>query len=808
MVDVKELCEDGYRLAIQAVDLDKIGSGDAAAFFYIEAAEALLKALSYDPSLDVKDKASQYIRRAEELRALEQQHDSSGVPTFKSSQQKGVERAEFLLKQALHEDERGRPNDALPLYTDAAELCIGTSSGLPDDDKLKKKLQLLAKQAIERAEAIKGILNIRQSNSATPGSSSVIQSVQGLSLSSNGESTPGSSTGEKRPHLTAKELEVLKKTSYINGKLFPPWLDIDLKERFAYPDYYSDKDGQLALSQKQRARFAKWLRPSELCENPEMIYAISSFSIKQTIVSDCSFLASLAISAAYERNFKRSLITSIIYPQNRAGKPVINPSGKYMIKLRINGVARKVVVDDTLPVGRDGELLCSYSNNRNEMWVSLIEKAYLKVMGGYDFPGSNSSIDLHALTGWIPERMSIKRNDSKFNESMHFDRLLNGLRKGDCLITVATGPLSDSDADRAGLVSTHAYALLDMRKIQGHRLLQLKNPWSHLRWKGKFSELDSTSWTPELQRALNYDRKSALQIDNGVFWINWESLMQFFDVIYMNWNPKLFKYRFSLHSTWTAAEGPKKDVYNVGDNPQYKLELLSADQDTVVWILLTRHITQKDDFAENKEFITVHVYKSDGGRIFYPDNPFLEGTKINSPFYLAKLNAPKGTKRFTLVVSQYEKTNTIHYTLKVFSSTEFRLSPVPIPYTVEKQVTGEWKGTLAGGCPNYSSHSNNPVYRLQLQTSSNAETAEVLLKLRGPKQFSVGVIIRSVDRASDGKPVYEAYSDTYRPGFYVQQLTKVPAGTYDLIPSTFYPGQEGPFILTIAASCRIGLGRK
>ena len=33
--------------------------------------------------------------------------------------------------------------------------------------------------------------------------------------------------------------------------------------------------------------------------------------------------------------------------------------------------------------------------------------------------------------------------------------------------------------------------------------------------QGKFSELDSTSWTPDLQRALNYDRKSALQIDNG-----------------------------------------------------------------------------------------------------------------------------------------------------------------------------------------------------------------------------------------------------------------------------------------------------
>ncbi len=38
--------------------------------------------------------------------------------------QKDVERAEFLLKQALAEDEGGRPDDALPLYTDAIDLCL------------------------------------------------------------------------------------------------------------------------------------------------------------------------------------------------------------------------------------------------------------------------------------------------------------------------------------------------------------------------------------------------------------------------------------------------------------------------------------------------------------------------------------------------------------------------------------------------------------------------------------------------------------------------------------------------------------
>lgn len=74
------------------------------------------------------------------------------------------------------------------------------------------------------------------------------------------------------------------------------------------------------------------------------------------------------------------------------------------------------------------------------------------------------SIDLHALTGWIPERVALRKGSKEFDQDKEFRRVLDRFHKGHCLVTVATGELSDGDADRAGLVPTHAYAMLDVRE--------------------------------------------------------------------------------------------------------------------------------------------------------------------------------------------------------------------------------------------------------------------------------------------------------------------------------------------------------
>lgn len=76
------------------------------------------------------------------------------------------------------------------------------------------------------------------------------------------------------------------------------------------------------------------------------------------------------------------------------------------------------------------------------------------------------NIDLHALTGWIPERVAIRPGSQEFDKDREFKRLLERFHKGHCLVTVATGEMSESHADRAGLVPTHAYAMLDVREVK------------------------------------------------------------------------------------------------------------------------------------------------------------------------------------------------------------------------------------------------------------------------------------------------------------------------------------------------------
>ncbi|RUS32309.1 LOW QUALITY PROTEIN: hypothetical protein BC938DRAFT_475762 [Jimgerdemannia flammicorona] len=392
--------------------------------------------------------------------------------------------------------------------------------------------------------------------------------------------------------------------------------------------------------------------------------------------------------------------------------------------------------------------MCTFSTNKEELWPSIIEKAYMKLMGGYDFPGSKN-----------------------FVRDNVWKRLLAGQKYGDALITIATGELTDADADAIGLVPTHAYAVLDIRETLGRRFLQVKNPWSHKRWTGPFSHMDAASWTPELMRALDYDYRTAAQKDDGIFWIDFDSMCANFDSIHMNWSPELFKYKSSIHSSyclWTELPGhiqtmaieygPKERRYN----PQFSLEVTVNDpKPAAVWLLLSKHITIKE---ENKDYITLHLYAgTNGERVFYPGNPMKE----------VRFNAPQGTSRYTIVVSQHEKLRSLNFTLRAYCMSAFNLMEVPKKYSFEQKIPGQWTEQTAGGNTSNATYMNNPQWRLTIPPASGPVApgtlyhAMAILILEAPRTFAVHVkLVQGGKRvASVSMKDIVVQSGDYRHGF-------------------------------------------
>lgn len=365
------------------------------------------------------------------------------------------------LAIALDYDEDKKHRDAVAAYMEAAELFLQaiklaeeeasttTITGTPklqrhqhDLEPVLEVMKRRLNQTLDRVEMLKEVLSGKKTlvPQEKIGDRHLAPNQKGSKLSPSATTKPaGGAHNQQRRQLqqqhqvlTAEEISVLKRSSLIASGLFLPWSDDDaakLLESALNPKaLFKDGPNFLPLNDKQKARFKKWARPNEivtmrhqsgLTRSPQkvvLIQTITPYTIKQQFVTDCSFIASLCICASFERRFHKRLVTSMLHPQAADdGMPMLNPEGKYMVKLWLNGVARCVVVDDYFPVDKHGNMLCSQttsSTNSNylELWVCIIEKAYMKLCGGYDFPGSNSGVDLFSLTGWIPERILFAEN--------------------------------------------------------------------------------------------------------------------------------------------------------------------------------------------------------------------------------------------------------------------------------------------------------------------------------------------------------------------------------------------------------------
>eukprot|EP00581_Thalassiosira_minuscula_P015497 CAMPEP_0183727114 /NCGR_PEP_ID=MMETSP0737-20130205/24915_1 /TAXON_ID=385413 /ORGANISM="Thalassiosira miniscula, Strain CCMP1093" /LENGTH=931 /DNA_ID=CAMNT_0025958665 /DNA_START=83 /DNA_END=2875 /DNA_ORIENTATION=+ len=789
-----------------------------------------------------------------------------------------------LLAAAKDYDKRGKSSEAMSLYIQAAQCALPAIKLAPSSskasgrtwtptEKLISELSLSMKDAMDRVEQLKEKSTKHKGTKALPPAPAG-QPQPSAPIRKNREQhkkpTPkltkptiedyinsNISTSER---LTPYEVKVLSWSSNIASGLFLPWDEAEARSYNYYPTKpWVDPEGLLKLSDKQKGKFDRWARPSEIaamrrqssssCSISMIKGKVTPYTIKQYCVSDCSFIAGLCISAQYERHFQRRLVSSLIYPQ-KDGKPTYNPKGIYMVKLWLNGVARRVLVDDFLPVDKRGNLLCSHTklldssaekadgNNDLELWVSILEKAYMKLCGGYDFPGSNSGVDLFCLTGWIPERIFFPEDpndvrDFETPEERAWDRLVSATSYGDCLVTVSTSKeLTEEQAESVGLYTCHAYAVLKVYKTKnGTRLLQLKNPWASKGWKGRFSPEDRNSWSnPNFRDEVGYDASLASGYDDGVFFMSWDDVLLYFRNIHMSWStdPLLFPCRTSLHGYWNREMGPNDDSYNVGDNPQYTITLSdrAIEKKAKLWLLLSRHVTkQEQEGAEVTDFLTLHIHRTKSPqRIHYnKGTSWTEtGAYTNNQHVLVRYDsAGPEDKYLSIVLSQYQKSNDLGFTLSCYCTEECQLGQPERRLAICQQLVGSWKlrdgmtdksfslplGS-AGGPLGKGSFGSNPQWSIKVPS----EGMRLQLKCMAPKELPVNVILA---RGTPGSPsqrgdfndksrrIHHLYEDpvidtgSYRHGFAVSDVIKIPSGLYTLVASTFEVGQTGNFILHV-----------
>lgn len=556
--------------------------------------------------------------------------------------------------------------------------------------------------------------------------------------------------------------------------------------------------------------------------------SVAEIDLVQDAATDCSVVASLCAGVARLKRGHAPILKCFMSPWDPVKKRLLlSQNGKYIACMNFNGCFRKVVIDDRIPTSNKNRVIHVVDrNNPGLLWPALMEKAYLKVRGGYDFPGSNSGTDVWIITGWIPEQVFLQDSDLELDR--FWKRIMKGFSYGDVLITMGTGKISSRTERAIGLAGQHDYAVLDLREVDGQRLMLIKNPWLEgSSWHGKFKGVttvnDRFRGDDLMESGEPVDSpRDLLNVDHdmkpGTFWMDIDNVVQHFESIFLNWNAGLFSVRQDVHFTWDLSEssdpitsrksrGAYASLQNV---PQFTV---TAREGGTVWILLWRHFqnyvpedaTQEEiesgrNFIDLNGFITLAAFESNGQRAMLVQRYLQKGFFVDSPQTLLKLDDCEPNKVYTIVPLEQDLHATQHnFTISAFSNSPIVVSDAKPRYSYGNCVGGAWTKETGGGTPHSSTYFDNPQYTISVpyktKISILLETSDVQLNVNVKLLHSNG---KRLNRMGQKDIIVD--SKEYRPSCCLAESEELDAGIYTIICSTFEPNQLGTFTLRVDSS--------
>ncbi|KAL7174700.1 hypothetical protein ACSBR2_033859 [Camellia fascicularis] len=333
---------------------------------------------------------------------------------------------------------------------------------------------------------------------------------------------------------------------------------------------------------------SEWMRPTEIVKESNLDSRPCLFSgaanpsdVCQGRLGDCWFLSAVAVLTEV------SQISEVIIT------PEYNEEGIYTVRFCIQGEWVPVVIDDWIPCESPGKPAFATSRKGNELWVSILEKAYAKLHGSYEaLEGGLVQDALVDLTGGAGEEIDMRSAQAQIDlaSGRLWSQLLRFKQEG-FLLGAGSPSGSDVHISSSGIVQGHAYSLLQVREVDGHKLVQIRNPWANeVEWNGPWSD-SSPEWTDRMRHKL----KHVPQAKDGIFWMSWQDFQIHFRSIYVCRVYPL-EMRYSVHGQWRGySAGGCQDYDTWHQNPQFKIRAIGADASFPIHVFIT--LTQGVSFS-------------------------------------------------------------------------------------------------------------------------------------------------------------------------------------------------------------------